>query len=88
VFISIKPSLARWKFADEMQRANRKIAEACESDPERLHFVDVWPRMLGPDGKPRKELLLGDGLHMNDGGYEIWAALVVEQLQPRETAAP
>jgi len=28
--------------------------------------------MLGPDGKPRKELLVADGLHMTPAGYKIW----------------
>jgi lysophospholipase L1-like esterase len=28
--------------------------------------------MLGEDGRPRKELLRADGLHMTDAGYAIW----------------
>lgn len=88
VYISIKPSLARWKLADEMQKANRRIAAECRHDEERLHFVDVWPEMLGPDHKPRKELFLDDGLHMNDEGYQIWVSLLQEELQPLEQTLP
>lgn len=88
VFLSIKPSLARWQFAEEMQRANRTIVEHCQTDAERLHFIDVWEPMLGADDKPRKELFLDDGLHMNDEGYQIWAALLADQLQPREKVSP
>jgi len=88
VYISIKPSLARWKLADEMQKANRKIAAICKADGQRLRFVDVWPQMLGPDQKPRKELFRDDGLHMKDAGYAIWAALVAEQLPSLASAAP
>jgi lysophospholipase L1-like esterase len=88
VYISIKPSLARWKFADEMQKANGRIAAECQSDQERLHFVDVWPQMLGPDHKPRKELFRDDGLHMNDEGYQIWASLLQEELRPLAQSSP
>jgi lysophospholipase L1-like esterase len=37
-----------------------------------LTFVDIVPQMIGADGKPRKELLLEDGLHMTPAGYKIW----------------
>jgi hypothetical protein len=37
-----------------------------------LTFVDIVPQMLGADGKPRKELLVEDGLHMTPAGYRIW----------------
>jgi lysophospholipase L1-like esterase len=35
--------------------------------------------MLGPDGKPRKELFRPDGLHMNADGYALWIPI----LRPR-----
>ncbi len=88
VYLSIKPSLARWKLAEEMQEANQRIAADCHPDKERLHFVDVWQPMLDADHKPRKELFLDDGLHMNDDGYQIWASLLVEELQPHQQSSP
>jgi lysophospholipase L1-like esterase len=88
VYVSIKPSLARWQFAEKMQDANRRIAAECKSDEERCHFVDVWPPMLGADHKPRKELFLDDGLHMNGEGYQIWASLLVEEMQPHQQSSP
>jgi lysophospholipase L1-like esterase len=32
--------------------------------------------MLGPDGKPRADLLQEDGLHLNKQGYELWTRLL------------
>jgi lysophospholipase L1-like esterase len=32
--------------------------------------------MLGWDEKPRKDLLVEDGLHLTPKGYELWTALV------------
>jgi len=84
VYISIKPSIARWKLAEEMEDANRKIAADCEAGDEQLEFVDVWQPMLGEDGKPRKELFLKDGLHLNHEGYQLWTGLVSKHLQTRD----
>ena len=85
VFISIKPSIARWKLADTMREANRLIASDCAED-DTLEFVDVWPAMLGDDGKPRKDLFIDDGLHLNDAGYRLWTELVRPHLRSNERA--
>ena len=75
VFISIKPSIARWKMRDTMREANRLIAGERRRD-KHLEYVNVWPAMLGEDGQPRKDIFLEDGLHMNDAGYRLWVDLV------------
>jgi hypothetical protein len=36
--------------------------------------------MLGPDGRPRAELLVGDGLHLNKDGYALWTSIVRPHL--------
>lgn len=68
---SIKPSVARWGFWSRMREANRLVREACGEDP-RLFYIDVASGMLGPDGRPRPELYLEDGLHLNREGYALW----------------
>ena len=45
-------------------------------------FVDIVPQMIGADGKPRKELLVEDGLHMTPAGYKIWNDALRPLLQP------
>ncbi len=81
LYIAIKPSLARWRLAPEMQEANRLIRKACEAD-DRLTFVDVWTPLLGADGKPRPELFQEDGLHLNAEGYRVWSKLITGLLRP------
>ena len=71
IFISIKPSVRRWPWIEQITSANVLVRQYCASHSH-LGFVDIVPRMLGPDGKPRKELLLDDGLHMTPAGYRIW----------------
>ena len=79
LFIAIKPSTKRWELRDAQRKANEAIAAMALSNPK-VHLVDVWDAMLGPDGVPRKELFVEDGLHMTSAGYEIWTALVAEKL--------
>jgi GDSL-like Lipase/Acylhydrolase family len=78
IFVSIKPSLARWNLKDEIIETNRRIA-AIHGD--HLAFVDVYSCMLDPDGKPRKDFLLSDGLHPSEECYRLWATLIRPYLR-------
>ena len=71
VFISIKPSIRRFPWIEQIKGANALVKQYCATHPN-LTFVDIVPQMLGPDGRPRKELLVEDGLHMTPAGYTIW----------------
>jgi lysophospholipase L1-like esterase len=84
-FISIKPSIARWKLADKIKEANRLIEADCDKK-KGVFYVDVWNPMLGEDGKPREELLQGDKLHLSDEGYALWTKLVRPYIDPDEKA--
>ena len=83
IFISIKPSLARWELAGEMRCANCRIANHCRKDSKRLTYLDVWCPMLDEQCKPRQELLRDDGLHLTDEGYQLWSTLVQRRLDSR-----
>jgi lysophospholipase L1-like esterase len=77
-FIAIKPSIARWKSWDRIQKANALIRADC--DGKLVTFIDVAAPMLGDDGTPRRELFVKDGLHLSPAGYAIWNALVLKAL--------
>jgi lysophospholipase L1-like esterase len=83
IYIAIKPSTLRWSLAKQMQEANKLIAADCRPE-EGLEFLDVWPAMLGDDGRPRPELFREDGLHLNDEGYELWTKLLRPHLEERK----
>ena len=74
-FIAIKPSLKRWKLAGEMEKANLRIKKRCDRS-KLLDYLDIWTPMLGDDGKPRPELFLEDGLHLNAQGYALWTSVI------------
>jgi len=80
VFVSIKPSIARWNIVDEMRQANRLVRDYTQTDP-RLVYVDVFTPMLDASGQPRRELYLEDGLHMTPAGYEIWRELIAPVIR-------
>ncbi len=80
VYISIKPSIARWKLWPTIQEANAKIKTICEAD-KNSKFIDVSSVMLGPDDKPIKELLRDDGLHMVPAGYARWVKLIAPEIE-------
>jgi lysophospholipase L1-like esterase len=79
LFISIKPSLERWKLVDRIRRTNVLIRDYAQSG-ESIRYLDVFSPMLGPDGLPRKELFRADGLHMNAEGYKLWTRLVAPEI--------
>ncbi len=87
IFLAIKPSPSRWKLQPRIVAANRAIAGWMASQPN-MAFVDVHTPMLGPDGQPRKELFIGDGLHMTPTGYRLWTSLLAPHLKAAAKKAP
>ncbi len=80
IYITIKPSLARWRLIDKIRQANRLIQDRAAKD-DRLIVVDIQQAMLGPDGLPKKDLLDNDGLHLSQAGYQIWSDLLRPHLK-------
>jgi lysophospholipase L1-like esterase len=74
-FVSLFPTVARWKLDDKLRQANALIEAYAKTD-ERLGYIDTRTKMTGADGGPRPELLRADNLHMNDAGYTIWNEIV------------
>jgi lysophospholipase L1-like esterase len=75
VFISIKPSPARWHLIHAVRTTNGLIESVCRINP-RLAFADVSTPMLGPNGRPRPELFTPDSLHINRAGYRLWKSVI------------
>lgn len=79
-YIAITPTPARWQQWPLVQEANRLIQVYTETDA-RLRFIDLTEVILGPDGKPRRELFRIDRLHPNQKGYVKWTAAIKPILQ-------
>lgn len=74
-FVSVKPSPARSAIDDRVRRFNDRVREEIESRPSG-YYVDVFSAMVDESGKPRTELFLPDGLHLNREGYRLWGRLL------------
>jgi lysophospholipase L1-like esterase len=78
-WISIAPNPARWSEVDKVRAANRLVEDFARRR-WRVEYIDVFSRMLGPDGKPRPEIFSADRLHMNEQGYALWTPIVKRHL--------
>ncbi len=75
VFISPKPSLARWSMKETYEAANARLRAFTDST-EHTYYADVWTPALRADGEVMDDIFVGDDLHMNAKGYAIWTAVI------------
>ena len=78
-YVSIKPSPSRAHLMPQMVIANEGI-RAFLATQKRTDFVDVYRKMLTPEGKPMPDIFLKDQLHMNAKGYAIWQKAISPYL--------
>jgi lysophospholipase L1-like esterase len=79
VFVSIKPSVSRWKLEDKFVETNNKIKKFIESNSH-AKFVNVHTAMLQQDGNVMTDIFIKDNLHMNPKGYAIWQGIIAPTL--------
>ncbi|MEO6915232.1 MAG: GDSL-type esterase/lipase family protein [Chitinophagaceae bacterium] len=79
VYVSMKPSPSREKFWKTFVQGNQIIKNYIWTQPNAT-YVDVTAKMMGPDGKPMKEIFTSDMLHMNQDGYKIWQSVLLPYL--------
>lgn len=77
-YISIKPSPARWNLLPRILHTNQ-LMQSLVPHHKHVHYIDVAGYMLHPDGKPKVELYVDDGLHLSPAGYSLWAKRVHEE---------
>lgn len=80
IFLSVKPSIARWKLIEEQNETNKRCAAVLATDPHAV-FLDVGACLLTADGKPDPKFFLADGLHLNPAGYALWNDLLRPHLE-------
>jgi lysophospholipase L1-like esterase len=71
VFVSIKPSIARWYLESKFIEANELI-QAYISTQKNIQYLDVHSFMLDENKEVFKDIFIADKLHMNPKGYLIW----------------
>jgi lysophospholipase L1-like esterase len=84
-FLSIKPTLRRWKQWEKQRRTNQIIEDFCRAKPN-MQFVDVSSAMLDSQGRPRRDLFNWDGLHPSARCYSLWTSILRPILMERFAA--
>ncbi len=79
VFVSIKPSISRWKLEQTYLATNQLIQEFLSSD-RYAKYLDVHQAMLDENKEVLKDIFIEDKLHMNEKGYAIWIKIIGPQL--------
>ena len=88
-YISIKPSPARMSLLTRVRETNALISDYVQTLPN-VGYIDTFSPMLNQEGLPRLELFEGDGLHLNEAGYQLWKSVIVSHLPvlPQTVANP
>ena len=79
MYVSIKPSVARWSMEEKFFAANSLIRNFINKQ-KHTQFLDVHSAMLDSNGMVYKDIFIADKLHMNAKGYAIWQKIIAPTL--------
>jgi len=79
VFVSLKPSVARWSMQERIVKTNNLIKQYITTQ-KNVTFLDIHSDMLDANGQVFKDIFVGDNLHMNAKGYQIWQKIIAPTL--------
>ena len=79
MYVSIKPSVARWSMEEKFVAANTLIRNFINKQ-KNTQFLDVHSAMLDTSGMVYKDIFIADKLHMNAKGYAIWQKIIAPTL--------
>lgn len=78
-FVSIKPSISRWRLEAKIVAANTLIANFIAKQTN-ANYINIHDAMLQGDGSIMKDIFIADNLHMNAKGYAIWQKIIAPSL--------
>lgn len=83
VFVSIKPSIARWRLENKFKEANQLIRDFIATQ-KNTQFLDLHNAMLDEKGLPQQDIFIADNLHLNAKGYQIWQKAFAPYLSSKQ----
>lgn len=79
LLLSMKPTLIDDILGKDVRKnkllSNQLLLEYAESKAT-LNFVDISSAMIGEDGRLKDDIFIGDGMHLNPLGYELWDPII------------
>ena len=82
LYVSMKPSPARWHLWPEFERGNQLISKLIDrlNNPN-IRYFDIAPSMINPTtGYTDGNIFVSDSLHMNALGYERWQEALLPEI--------
>jgi lysophospholipase L1-like esterase len=79
-FISMKPSILRWKMRERLINGNQLIEQYIKKK-RKTYFINIWDKMLNSEGLPKADIFVEDNLHMNNKGYQIWIEALKKYIE-------
>jgi len=78
-YIAVTPTARRFEAWPKIKAANSAIGKFCRTK-DNTYFLGTENIYLDGDGKPRNEFFVEDKLHLNQAGYDLWAAAIKSHL--------
>ncbi len=78
---TLRPSLARESKIPQQRELNALFKQYCKKHPRKAYFIDLYDKLLTPEGKPNGDYLVADKLHLNAKGYTLWTQITRDFLK-------
>lgn len=85
-FVSLKPSIEREAMIPLIIETNLLLSKYVIGELN-AQFINVFGQMITADNRPKPELYMSDGLHLNKKGYAIWSEVIKTALLSVENPA-
>ncbi|MEC7769667.1 MAG: cyclic nucleotide-binding domain-containing protein [Bacteroidota bacterium] len=83
-FVSLKPSLEREEMIPQIIETNLLLSKYVIGELN-AQYINVFGQMITADNRPKHELYMSDGLHLNKNGYAIWSEVIKTALLSAES---
>ncbi|WP_235856475.1 cyclic nucleotide-binding domain-containing protein [Flagellimonas oceanensis] len=82
-FVSLKPSLEREEMIPQIIETNLLLSKYVIGELN-AQYINVFGQMITADNRPKPDLYMSDGLHLNKKGYAIWSDVIKTALLSAE----
>lgn len=83
IFLSMKPTLIDDVLGKDVRKnklATNDLLAEYSKNKDNLHYVDITEVMFANESRLKDEIFLGDGMHMNKLGYDLWDPIVKAKI--------
>jgi lysophospholipase L1-like esterase len=82
IFInSLLPVLADFISNEPVCRVNESLKKLAQDVS--AEYLDIYSRFVDTKGRPVREYLLADGVHLSRTGYDVWSNVVEQAIHKR-----